>query len=383
MATHTPTDPLAPDLSGDQSGQVFVAVGADDHFPDTIRRFGDQPDAQIRESAALAQSYASGQYLVTGDTTRLAEFKAWLTTQRVDNRWTEDNLGNTLQLLVRQSDFGMSLLAVTALMVSLILYWLAVKARGRALRVLAGVPTWRIQYEDLVGFLVALSAAAVICDVVAVLYMGLVRGWAFVSYYAEVLLTFEAIVVIVTMAGAAVLSVASWPSAAILAAREPAVKSLRTGAVILKAVTFALVLVAVAPAFTAYTQAKGAAAEQAQWKALADQVALSFPTGTNEREFQRLMPDVGRVVQEAEARNAVALSYTWTDDHLRNVDLGPYAYLALVNQRWFDLMLAADRGGDARGNQSVPGLVPVPPSRCRATPDGGSVPSWSCRRASA
>ncbi len=351
---------LAPDLSGDQSGQVFVIVGGQRHLPAAIRRFGEQPDSHIRDSEALANSYVSGQYLVTGDTTRLAEFKAWLTTHRVDNRWTEDNLGSTLELLVRQSDFGMSLLAVTALMVSLVLYWLAVKSRGRALRVLAGVSTWRIQYEDLAGFLVALSAAATICDVVAVIAVGLVQGWTFVPYYAEVLLTFEAIVVLVTMAGAVVLSVASWPNAAILAARESAVKSLRTSAVILKAVTFALVLVAVAPAFTAYMQAQSAAAEQAQWKALADQVVLSFPMRTNEREFQRLMPDVGRVIQDAEARNAVALSYTWTDDHLRNVDLGPYAYLALVNQRWFDLMLAADRGGDARGNQPVPGLIPVP-----------------------
>ena len=377
---------LAPDLSGDQSGQVFVLVGGQRHLPDTIRRFGEQPDSQIRDSEALANSYASGQYLVTGDTARLAEFKAWLTAQRVDNRWTEGNLGSTLELLVRQSDFGMSLLAVAALMVSLVLYWLVVKAKGRALRVLAGVSTWRIQYEDLVGFLVALAAAAAICDAVAALVVGLVQGWVFVPYYAEVLLTFEAIVVLATMAGAAVLSAASWPSAAILAAREPAVKSLRASAVVLKAVTFALVLVAVAPAFTAYTQAQGAAAEQAQWKALADQVVLSFSTGAGERGFQELMPDVGRVVQEAEARNAVALSYTWTDDHLRNVDLGPYAYLALVNQRWFDLMLAADRGGDVRGNQPAPGLIPVPADQ---TPSdiirvlGGQMELWSRDRVTA
>lgn len=93
---------VAPDLGGDQSGQVFVVVGADGRFPDTIRRFGEQPDAQIRESAALAHSYASGQYLVTGDTTRLAEFKAWLAMHQIVNRWTADTLGTTLQLLVRQ-----------------------------------------------------------------------------------------------------------------------------------------------------------------------------------------------------------------------------------------------------------------------------------------
>lgn len=358
---------LAPDLSGDQSGQVFVVVGAQGYFPDTIRRFGDQPDAQIRESAALAHSYASGQYLVTGDTTRLPEYKAWLTTHRIANRWAADTLSSTLQLLVRQSDFGMSLLAAAALMVSLVLYWLSVKAKGRALRVLAGVSTWRIQYEDLVGFLAAMAAAAVICDVVAVISVGVIHGWVFVPHYARVLLTFEAIVVLTTMVSAAVLSVASWPSATMLTAREPAVKSLRQSSVVLKAATFALVLVAVAPAFTAYTRATDAAAEQAQWKSLADQVVLSFPTGRGERGFQELMPDVGLVIQDAEARNSVALSYTLTDDHLRNIDLGPYEYVSLVNQRWLDLMLATGRGGDTRGSQPAPGLIPLPPDQ---TPNG-------------
>lgn len=354
---------VAPDLSGDQSGQVFVLVGTQGHFPDTIQRFGAQPAAQIRESATLAHSYASGQYLVTGDTTRLAEFNAWLTAHRITNRWTEDTPSTTLQFLVRQGDFGMSLLAAAALMVSLVVYWLSVKARGRALRVLAGVSTWRIQYEDLVGFLAAMTAAAAICDVVALPAVGLVYGWVFVPYFANVLLTFEAVVVLTTLGGAVALSVAAWPSATMLAAREPAVKSLRLSSVVLKAATFALVLVAVAPAFTAYTRAKGAAAEQAQWKSLAEQVVLSFPAGTREREFQALMPSVGAVVQDAEARNAVALSYTLTKDHLNRSELGPYQYVSLVNQHWLDLMLTRGRGGDPRGSQPTPGLLPVPPEQ--------------------
>ncbi len=175
---------VAPDLSGDQSGQVFVAVGGQDSFPDRIQRFGDQPDAEIRENAALAHSYASGQYLITGETTHLAEFKAWVTAHQISNRWFDDSLGDTLQYVVRERSFATSLLAGTALMVSLVLYWLSVKAKGRALRVLAGVSTWRIQYEDLGGFLAAMSAAAVVCNVVAVVYVGLSHGWVFVPYYA-------------------------------------------------------------------------------------------------------------------------------------------------------------------------------------------------------
>lgn len=167
---------VAPDLGGDQSGQVFVVVGPRWSFPEMITRFGDQPDARMRRSAALQNSYASGQYLITGDTARLAEFEGWLTAHRVITERNDDSLGDVLQLLIRQSSFATSLLAAAALMVSLALYWLSVKARGRALRVLAGVPTSRIQYEDLVGFLAAMSVAAVPCGVVAVIYVGIAHG---------------------------------------------------------------------------------------------------------------------------------------------------------------------------------------------------------------
>lgn len=207
---------VAPDLGGDQSGQVFVMVGVQNSFPHSIQRFGDQPDAEVRENASLEHSYARGQYLITGETTRLAEFNAWLTDHGVSSSWHDDTLGDRLLLLMRQSSFATSLVAAAALMVSLVLYWLSVKARGRALRVLAGVSTWRIQYEDLGGFLAVMSAAAVVCNAVAVVYVGLTHGWVFVPHYARELLTFDTIVIVATMVCAVAMSVVSWPSAAML-----------------------------------------------------------------------------------------------------------------------------------------------------------------------
>lgn len=350
---------VAPNLGGDQSGQVFVMMGSQTNFPETIRRFGDQPDARVTGSAALENSYATGQYLVTSDTARLTEFRSWLADNQVGSEWNDDSLGNVLQLLVRQSSFATSLLAAVALMVSLVLYWLSVKARGRALRVLAGVSTWRIQYEDLIGFLAAMSTSAALCGAAATAYVGFAHGWVFVPYYAWALLTFYVIVIVATMACAVAMSAASWPSARMLSAREPAVKSLRKVSAVLKAATFALVLAAVVPALSAYTDAQAVAAEQAQWKSLADQVALSFEGGGSESDFRDLMPSVGVLVRDAEERDKVALSYTWANEDV-NSELEPYAYLSFVNQRWLDLMLDKRRGGGDGRSQPGPKLVPVP-----------------------
>ncbi len=354
---------VAPDLSGDQSGQIFVMVGNQDNLPDTIPRFGDQPDARISTNSALANSYASGLYLVAGNTTHLEEFKTWLTAHGVSNRWSHDTFKDRLLLLVRQSSFATSMLAAIALMVSLVLYWLSVKAKGRALRVLAGVPAWRIQFEDLGRFLVTMAAAASICFVVALIYVGVAHGWVFVPHYARELLTFKAIVILATMVCAVAMSVASWPNVRMLVAREPAVKSLRKVSVALKGATFALVLIAVAPALAAYTDSKAAAAQQAQWNSLADQVAVSFPAGTGESGFQELMPIVGNLVSDAEQRDAVALSYTWTDEILMTSELEPFEGLSLVNQRWLDLMLTEVHSGGNKADQSVNGLIPLTPDQ--------------------
>jgi hypothetical protein len=350
---------VAPDLSGDQTGQVFVKVGTEGDFPERIRRFGNDQDATVRGKEALEHSYASGEYLVTGSTAELPAFKAWLTEHRVITKWSDNNLGGTLRLVMKQGSFVTSLLAATALMVSLVLYWLSVKARGRALRALAGVSGWRIQYEDLAGFLIAVLTGALAVNVLAVLWTGLSESWIFVPKYLGILATFDIIVLIAAMAFAVAMSAASWPGPAMLANREPAVKSLRKVSVVLKALTFVLVLAAVAPAVTAYTNARGSAEQQARWKSLADQVVVSIPAALGEEGFQKIMGQVGEVVGDAEKKSAVALSYTWQDEALDGVDLGKYETLSLISPSWLQLM-----NKDAPGD--LPGLTPLTPDQVPA-----------------
>jgi hypothetical protein len=336
---------VVPDLRGSRSGEVFVALGTGGPSPRAIPRFGNEPDARVTGPAELTNSYSTGQYLVTGATTSLAQFKAELTDHNVHQEWSEDRISTTLSFLARQASLGTTMLATLALTISLALYWLSVKAKGRALRVLGGVATRRIQYEDLSGFLTVMVVGMIVCDVVAVMYVGFAHGWPFVPYYGRVLVTFDAIVIAITMACAGVMSVASQPSPGMLAARVPAVTGLRTTSVVLKTVTFALVLVAATPAVRALADARESAAEQAQWKSLADQAAMSFRAGTGEVGFQEVMPKVGQAVRDAERDGLVALSYTWNEDVAGEGVLGSYAALSLVNQRWLDLMLKGGHDG--------------------------------------
>ncbi|WP_207635124.1 hypothetical protein [Thermaerobacter marianensis] len=201
-------------------------------------------------------------------------------------------------------------------------------------------------------------------------------------YYATVLLVIETAVMLMTMTLALVLASASWPSPAMLAAREPAVKNLQTGATVLRVATFALVLGAVGPAVTALRAARDAAAEQAMWNALADQVVLTFPAVAG-GAFEDVMPGVGRIVQDAERRGALALSYVLTRDALGldGQDIAPYRYLVLVNRRWLDLMWShrSGTGVEGEGAGTTEGLVRLSPGQvpadARAFLEAG-LPVW-------
>lgn len=352
---------VAPDLAGDRSGQVFVTLGSAGGPPDSVARFGGQPDAQVRDSTALEHSYASGDYLVTGRLAGREPFDGWLEANHVGARWADDGVTATLMLVVRETSFATTLLAAAVLTVTLVLFWLSVRARGRALRVLAGVPAQRIQVEDLGGFMLTMLTAALVCDAIAVTLVGITQGWVFAPYYLETLALFGAVILGATLVAGAVLSAASWPTAEVLAARRPAAARLRGVATVLEAGVFTLVLATVAPAASAYALATQSAAQQATWYSLSDQVSLSFSSVLGENGFVDLMPGVGDLVAEAEADGAVALSYAWTADPQAGVDLWPERNVALVNQTWLDLMV---------GRGSPAGTTGFEPLALDDVPDG-------------
>lgn len=335
---------LAPDLGGDQSGQVFVSVGSDTDLPATVQRFGSDEVAPVRTSEALESSFATGQYLVTGSTEGLTALREWLETHAVGSEWTHNTLGTTLQQVARQGSFAMSVLAATALMVALVLYWLSTRARGRALRSLGGISTWRIQYEDLGGFLICVAAAALVVATGAAVHVGFSQGTEFVPVHLSILATVYAVVIAGTMAGAVAMSLASWPSPAMLAHRIPAVVSLRKASTVLKAAIFTMVLASVAPAVSSYRAATNTAEEQAQWRALADQVVLSMTAAIGESGFQEIMGRVGDIVRGAEEAGDLALSYTWDADTMTDAELGGYEAISLVSEDWLDLVLADSDG---------------------------------------
>ncbi len=347
---------VAPDLAGDGDGQVFAALD-DGRLPAEFRWFGDRV-AKVVGKERLANSYATGSYLVTGDIARLGEFEAAMAGAGVKVNRRDASIADTLDFVVWESRFSAAVIAAFALIVALALFWLSMKARGRALRVLGGSPVVRIQVQDLRGFLGALLVSAVIVALVAAGYVGVAHGWVYVEPFLTALAGLELAVIGASALAALVMSASAWPSATMLATRQPAVRSLRTAAVLVQALTFLLVVSAAGPAWSAYRQSSATAAEMAQWKQLADQVSISF--AMNEVEMERVEPEIGALVREAESLDTVALSYTFADQ-ARPRGLTEFSAVTLVNRRWLDMVTR----GVAR-----PALDPVPHERVRENVEG-------------
>lgn len=342
---------VAPDLAGEGDGQVFAAL-VDGRLPPDFAWFGGRT-AKVVGKERLANSYATGSYLVTGDVARLGEFEAAMAGAGVKVNRRDASIADTLDFVVWESRFSAAVIAAFALIVALALFWLSMKARGRALRVLGGSPVVRIQVQDLSGFLGALFVSAVIVALVAAGYVGAAHGRVYVEPFLKALIGLEFAVIGASVLVALVMSASAWPTATMLATRQPAVRSLRTAAVLVQALTFLLVVSAAGPAWSAYRQSSATAAEMAQWKQLADQVSISF--AMNEQEMERVEPEIGALVREAEDLDAVALSYTFAGQ-ARPKGLAEFPAITLVNQRWLNLVTK----GVPR-----PALTPVPRERVR------------------
>ncbi|KGN32827.1 membrane protein [Knoellia sinensis KCTC 19936] len=352
---------ILPDLAGDSDGLVFVPVGkTDPRLPTRFSWFGDQPDGVVKGPETLAHSFATGQYLVTGSTAELDGTVMSLETSGVLVRRVDATTGQTASFLVRQESFRTTMLASAALMLALALLWLSVRARGRALRVLAGVRPGRIQLEDIGRLAVALLLPAVPVTGVAAAVVAASTGTTWLVPFVSTLVALELFVVVVTVVSAVLMSFAAWPKVAMIADRVPAVRGLRQSSAAVKAATFLLVVLTAGPASWAYQEAHVAAEQEARWKSLADQMALRFPAGLSEEGFVALAGQVGKAVSDADSDGRVALSYA-LDPHELGVERSDVERVALVNPTWLELMrgpASATSSGLARVSPAtVPGSL--------------------------
>lgn len=326
---------VTPDFDKGGDSEIFATLN-DNALPNEFTWFRGDHTAKIVNKNRLANSFPDGVYLVTGNTSHLDEFVDSLKSIGGEVVRRDVSVLESLLFVVKERGFAAAVLASLALISSLSLFWLSMKARGRALRVLGGCPTTRIQMQDITGFGEALLVSAGIVAVVSTSYIGIFHGLIYINIYLKVLISLQVFVIILSVFITLIMSTSAWPSAMMLVNRQPPVRSLRSVAIVIQALTFVLVVSSVSPAWSTYKQSLAIADEMAQWKKLADQVSIVFATDIN--EMDRTETKIGELVKDAESAENVALSYTYTKEMWPSVDFGDYTAISFVNERWLDLV---------------------------------------------
>lgn len=330
---------VAPDLNSGGADRVFISVAPGRRAPQNVPLFRPGDHAQLRDMTTLSRSYASGQYLITDHRANVDQFQAWLSDHLVEDKMVTNSVGTTLRAVADQSEFLIAVIAAVVLFVALILYWLTVLARGRALRVLGGTSAARVQLEDLVGVLVPVTTGAVLCGNIVTVVVGMRSGWVFAPSILKSVFVIFGVVLVATVVVATVMSSVSLPSPKMLADRTPGVVTLRKVSAALKLATFVLVIATIGPAVGAYQQSAQASEQQGQWRSLSKQVRVVINGALGETGFQRVKGQLGATVQDSERTNGVAYSYGWTPEMIGASGMAqPKEDLALVSPSWLALM---------------------------------------------
>lgn len=326
---------IVPDFDKDGDREVFAAF-SDNTLPNEFTWFRGNDKSKIVHKNRLNHSFPDGIYLVTNNTSRLDEFVDHLQHIGAEVVRRDATVLGGLQFVITEKGFITAILASLALLSSLALFWLSIKAKARALRVLGGSPLTSIQLRDITAFCRVLFIAAGTVAILSTSYIGIFHGVMYVGMYLKIFISLQALIIIFSIFIALVMSAATWPSTKIFATRQPPVKRLRLVALIIKALTFVLVISTIGPTWSTYQQSSVVAAEMAQWKNLSDQVSIVF--STNSDEINRTEEVISRLVKDAELNDMTALSYTYTKDMMPSVDFHHYSAISFVNEQWIRLV---------------------------------------------
>lgn len=329
---------IVPDMERGTDAQVFIPL------PGTvlrglpsdslIRRFGSLPNGMIADVSRLDSASAGGQYLVCDrwDEFTRESLNAWATRIGVRLDYDTDDVTSDIRMLLGNVSFRVAVGATIALVAVLVLFWLSFKARSRALRVLAGVPAWKIQYDDTLALIRPMLLVALIVDVIAVLVVCTTRGWVFVPYLLRVTVLCESVLLGCLLMFTFVVSAVCWPSVQMIAMRSPIPQGLSRVSMLVKAVVFVALLAVITPSVTSLNSASASAREQSVWQRLRNQVSVSFDANNND-----LTTNMAAMIHTMAQRNTIALSYAFTDDPLEHGTIDA-PVTGIVTRSWLDLI---------------------------------------------
>ena len=246
---------------------------------------------------------------------------------------------------------GIPLVALAVLWVTIVLAWYAARAGARAVRLLAGTPGWRIQAQDVLGWLRVVVPVLLAGVLVVLTAVGLVKGWSNGLAVGGVVAGYLMLMLGLGVCFGLVASMVTAPSVSSLVLRKPPEARFEFPSQLLKAVALSLGLAAL-PALL--WQAQGSltrATIQGRVVALTGYVSQSVG-GVTEEELDAAYEQLDRFVQAVDATGTLAYAEILTRGEVpAELVAAGFDSVAVVNSHY------AERFGLGVGDGS---LEPVP-----------------------
>lgn len=324
---------VLPDRSGASGTErLIVQLSSQPSLPESIPVLADQPLRTASLSAA-EQSVPEGVYLIRAQPEQLAAFASWLSQSGIDGAIHTETPLSVLWSMGGVGSVVFAELGTIALVATLGLYWVSVRGRGRAIRLLGGSSGLRIGLEDGWIFISTVAGAALLVAAVSAALIAVTGQMAYLGYLMMVFAELVAGVLAIAVLLITLTSIVTRPRAVTLAERRPVPPGTRLVSAMLKIVMIAAVLFATPMTVSTVQAARSAEDQLAMWNRLSDRVSLVlYGSANDEQSYQRTSEKLTRMLTKEGDTLAPAVSYTFTDFAIPP----QYSSLALVDRAWVD-----------------------------------------------
>lgn len=324
---------VLPDRSGASGTErLIVQLSSHPSLPASIPVLADQPLRTASLSAA-EDSVPDGVYLIRAQPEQLAALPSWLAQAGIDGAIHTETPLSVLSSLGSVGSVVLAELGTIALVATLGLYWVAVRGRGRAIRLLEGCSGLRIGMEDGWVFISTVAGAALLVAAASAVLMVGTGQTAYLGYLMMVFAELATAILVIAVMLITVISILTRPRVATLAERRPVPPGTRLVSAMLKIAMIAAVLFATPMTVSTVQAARSADDQLAMWNRLSDRVSLVlYGSANDEQSYQRTSDNLAQMLTKEGGKLAPAVSYTFTDFAIPP----QYSTLALVDRTWVD-----------------------------------------------
>lgn len=294
-------------------------------------------------ASELGVASLDGSYAVSGPESGIAALVSWAHDQNIAAvvHAPAGGLGRLLGA-VSQSGTGAALIAVALLMVAAVLTWHAVRARARALLMLAGVSTSRLVVQETVRVGGLLLVPAVLVAGAAIAVVAVRSGTGYLTEYVGILAPLFAVLTVGTLLLSLLIGFVAEPSVAFIASRRPPIRRFRVGGELSKFAILATALVCVPLALSSVLSSVNLTQDAQRWVNLRDQLNINnFGAKPGSADEAATDAQFRSVVAAADARSELSLSYTMPeleDESGATETIGDFAAVVIVNPHFLEVM---------------------------------------------